>query len=88
MSITLTLILNKDVPYFQAKELLANPNASLEELLKALFDLGKEWGHIASSTEHGLRENAKPDLTRIIVLSDMIIYRIQQEFKSKYDQFT
>lgn len=69
------------MPYFQANELLKNPEASLEELLKALFDLGKEWGHVASSAGHGLRENAEPDLIRIIVLSDMIIYRIKKLLK-------
>ncbi len=69
------------MPYFQASELLKNPEASSEELLRALFDLGKEWGYITSSARQGLRENAEPDLIRIIVLSDMIIYRIQQKLK-------
>lgn len=67
------------MPYFQANELLENPEASLEELLKALFDLGKQWGYIASATSYGLRENAEPELIRIIVLSDMIIHRIQRQ---------
>lgn len=69
------------MPYFQAKELVKNPKATLDELSRALFDLGKEWGYIASSVGHGLRENAESDLIRIIVLSDMIIRRIEQQVK-------
>lgn len=69
------------MPYSQAKELVKNPEATLNELSRALFDLGKEWGYIASSVGHGLRENAESDLIRIIVLSDMIICRIEQQVK-------
>ena len=71
------------MPYIQAKESLNNPEATLEELLRALFDLGKEWGYIACSAGYGSRENAESDLIRIIVLNDMIICRIQQHIEIK-----
>lgn len=64
------------MPYYQAAELLKNSEASLEDLLDALESLGREWGHIASSVNSGLRENAEEDLVRIIILSKAIKHRI------------
>lgn len=70
------------MPYYQAKKLLKNPEATLEQLLKALLDLGMEWGYIAASANHGFRDNPEADLIRIIVLSDMIVYRILKLVKN------
>lgn len=66
------------MPYFQANELLKNPEASLEELLDSLESLGREWGYLAGSISLGLRDNAEEDLIRIIILSKAIKHRIIQ----------
>lgn len=70
------------MPYSQASELLKNSEVTLEQLLKALLDLGMEWGYIAASARHGFRENADADLIRIIVLSDAIIYKIKETYNA------
>ncbi|MEG4915741.1 hypothetical protein [Microcoleus sp. B7-D4] len=65
--------------YFQASELLKNPEASLEDLLVALEDLGVEYGYIVAMTTHGMREDSEIDLVRILLLIKAIKLRVQQQ---------
>lgn len=72
------------MPYFQAAELLRLKSTDVEELLNALEDLSTEYGHIRSSVDRGLREDAGADLIRIVILSKSIKYRILELFEKKY----
>lgn len=66
------------MPYFQAKELLKNPDASLEDLLAALEDLGVQYGYIVAMAAHGMRNDSEIDLVRLLVLIKALKFKITQ----------
>ncbi len=68
------------MPYFQAIELFNNPEASLENLLIAIEDLGVEYGYIVAMASQGLREDSEIDLVRILVLIKALKLKITQNY--------
>lgn len=69
------------MPYFQADELLKNPEASLEDLLTAIEDLGVQYGYIVAMASQGLREDAETDLVRLLMLIKALQLKIIQLVK-------
>ncbi|MEG4861221.1 hypothetical protein QUB75_27075 [Microcoleus sp. K1-B6] len=66
------------MPYFQASELLKNPEASLDDLLTAIEDLGVQYGYIVAMASQGLREDSEIDLVRLLVLIKSLRFKITQ----------
>ena len=67
------------MPYYQASELLKNPNCKLIELINSLEDLSAECGYISAiaiykKSPHDL----DADLVRLLILIKLIRNRIVQ----------
>lgn len=71
------------MPYFQAAEIFNNPEATLEELLTAIEELGIQYGYIVAMASKGLREDSEIDLVRILVLIKALKLKITQNY-AKY----
>lgn len=70
------------MPYSQATELFNNPEASLEDLLTAIEDLGVQYGYIIGMASRGLRAEPEADLVRILILIKALKFKIIQNYDS------
>ena len=66
------------MPYFQASEILKNPESSISELLDALEDCGVQYGYLVAMAEHGLRDDVETELVRLLTLIKLIKIRIKK----------
>lgn len=62
--------------YYQAYELLKDPNCTVSDLVDLIEEVSMEYGYILGKVEAGHRINSEADLVRILVLLKLLKEKI------------